>query len=258
MPRDQTRSSESFMSTWLYTHPLRLQVMTLISASLGGLAMAAAWWMQHGPPLKLWRTSYSLTPLYLVINLLLAWVPLLFALAIYEFHLANRAWGWRFLLLFGGWLLFFPNAPYLCTDLCHLPPPGHEHFWIDLALILWFSITGLQAGFFSLFIVHTTLARRLGQPLGWVFVGIACVLGSFGTGIGRFLRLYSWDIITNPETLWKGILGLAANDPQSGGRLKFLILFALLLFNIYLMLHALTQLNASAPAPQPASAPDEG
>ena len=53
---------------------------------------------------------------FLVWNLFLAYLPLLFAWLAYKSHK-------RPLLIVGLaflWLLFFPNAPYLVTDLIHL------------------------------------------------------------------------------------------------------------------------------------------
>ena len=54
-------------------------------------------------------------------NLFLAWVPFLLALLLY--HRARAGASWPVLAPLGVlWLAFFPNAPYLITDLKHL---GH-------------------------------------------------------------------------------------------------------------------------------------
>ena len=53
---------------------------------------------------------------FLIWNLFLAWVPFVFSMAAYE--LDKRKRGGLLLLPLGiAWLLFFPNAPYLMTDL---------------------------------------------------------------------------------------------------------------------------------------------
>src|SRR5690242_20450563 len=72
-------------------------------------------------------------------NLFLAWLPLVFALLArdeFQAEPARRPWSWRFLGLAGAWLLFFPNAPYIFTDVIHLTTYFYSHFWVDLVLIL--------------------------------------------------------------------------------------------------------------------------
>ncbi|GIK57836.1 MAG: DUF1361 domain-containing protein [Chloroflexi bacterium] len=68
------------------------------------------------------RTFYSGQLLYgfLVWNLLLAWLPFLFATVVIMFPVKH------YVTFFFGllWLLFFPNAPYIVTDLLHLRPRG--------------------------------------------------------------------------------------------------------------------------------------
>jgi uncharacterized membrane protein len=61
------------------------------------------------------RTHETGDPYYrfLVWNLILAWVPLLFAVAAYR--RARRGGDVFVVLLLVPWLLFFPNAPYLLT-----------------------------------------------------------------------------------------------------------------------------------------------
>src|SRR5258708_35571039 len=57
---------------------------------------------------------------FLVWNMFLAWLPLIFALLAFERY-RNSSWrDWRFRGLAPAWLLFFPNAPYIFTDFLHL------------------------------------------------------------------------------------------------------------------------------------------
>src|SRR5882762_5785860 len=60
--------------------------------------------------------------LYLMWNLVLAWLPLLFALVADRMQRRGQPRRWRFFAAAAAWLLFFPNAPYILTDLIHLGP----------------------------------------------------------------------------------------------------------------------------------------
>src|SRR5262245_52448803 len=118
--------------------------------------------------------------LYLIWNLFLAWMPLFFALAAVGIAQTRPQKRWWFLSAATAWLLFFPNAPYIFTDLIHLGPKFHGRYWTDLVLILIFAFTGLVLGFLSLFLMQCLVARRHGWPAGWLFVGIVVGLGGFG------------------------------------------------------------------------------
>ena len=107
--------------------------------------------------------------LYLPWNLFLAWLPLLFACLAARADAMTASNRWRFRAHAVAWLLFFPNAPYILTDLWHLPPNIHHRFWGDLVLILLFALNGLVLGFLSLYLMQTLVARRFGWVKGWLF-----------------------------------------------------------------------------------------
>src|SRR5262245_58943402 len=89
---------------------------------------------------------------FLIWNLFLAWLPLWFALlACDRYRQFGRTRG--FLALAAAWLLFFPNAPYIFTDLVHLGASLHRHYWVDMVLILACAVTGLIVGFVSLYLM---------------------------------------------------------------------------------------------------------
>ena len=60
------------------------------------------------------------------------------------------------------WLLFFPNAPYLLTELMHISSLGGDPFWFDLVLLLSFAWSGLMLGHLSLLEVHRIVNERFG------------------------------------------------------------------------------------------------
>jgi uncharacterized membrane protein len=232
--------------SWFLTHPLRAPLTALATASALGALLVFAWWLRHRPPFELWPARHFFKPLYLIWNLFLAWVPLGFALRLPELDRCEWRRDWRGWANAAGWLVFFPNAPYIFTDLCHLPGRHHEHFWVELGLILWFSLTGLLVGFLSLFIVHSLTARRFGVVAGWLLVGVVAGLGALGIYIGRFLRWNSWDVLFNPFDLLASLGRLARHRGDAPGSLKFLALFSLFLLASYVMLYSMTMLGGLA------------
>ncbi len=138
--------------------------------------------------------SGQLLFLFLGWNLILAWLPFLFALIVITFPGKHYV-----TLLFGIlWLLFFPNAPYIVTDLLHLWPQGDVPLWYDMIMIFSFALTGLCLGFGSLALMQARVTNKWGGWAGWGFVLTALLLSGFGIYIGRFLRWNSWDVFSNP------------------------------------------------------------
>ncbi|PID87292.1 MAG: transposase [Chloroflexi bacterium] len=140
--------------------------------------------------------------LFLVWNLILAWLPFLFALAVLTLRQSKLALG-AFGIL---WLLFFPNTTYLVTDLIHLYHTDFIPIWYDAIMLFAFALTGLMLGLLSLYFVHAVVRIYFGSLIGWMFVGVTVVLGSVGVYIGRFLRWNSWDVFVNPFTLFNDVM----------------------------------------------------
>jgi uncharacterized membrane protein len=205
--------------------------------------------------LVLARITWTGNPRYafLLWNLFLAWLPLAFSLLAFETYRATSGRNWRFLSLALAWLLFFPNAPYIFTDLIHLTTRYYPHFWVDLTLILLCAMTGFVLGFVSLFLMHAVARRILGQFGSWVFIAGVAGLSGFGIYLGRFMRFNSWDVVFQPLKLYRDI-GNWANDPLANPTTSvFPFLFATFLFTAYVMLYALTHLKHTVPLPFSAS-----
>lgn len=143
------------------------------------------------------------------------------------------------------WLLFFPNAPYLATDLMHLSVRGAAPLWFDLALLLSFAWNGLMLGFISMLDVHRFIERHFGSLAGWLFTAAALFLGSLGIYIGRFLRWNSWDIFTRPADLIGDVLTQLLNPFDSPPIYAVTLLFLVLLMASYLVLRSMVALPAS-------------
>ena len=218
----------------IFRHDLRVPLFTLTLASALGVALIAVrtvltWHGQH---------------LFLVWNLFLAWIPVLLALWLEGRDRRGLARGWRLWSGAFAWLMFFPNAPYILTDLKHLKLATRPHWWTDLIIILLFAFTGLVLAFLSLHRMHALVARRRGWISGWAFVfGIAFLTG-FGVYLGRFERWNSWDVVTQP-------LAMAADSPNwfHYPAVKFTLLFGALLATAYALLYSLTRLGTGVRVP---------
>jgi len=172
------------------------------------------------------------TFLFLIWNLILAWIPYWISLAVAPLYERSRS-----LLLTSGllliWLLFLPNAPYILTDLLHLRMRAPIPFWYDLMLLISFAWTGLLLGIISLYEVHRFIAKQWSRLAGWMIVIICIILSGLGVYIGRFLRWNSWDIVTQPFELIHDLLNILM-APQSFNGSGSIIVFAAFFLLSYL------------------------
>jgi uncharacterized membrane protein len=218
-----------------------LLVLALASGFCGALALA-----------RIGLTGRAAL-LFLGWNLILAWVPLLMSLAVVRRHAPGRQSSRAGTFALGAvWLAFFPNAPYLVTDLIHLRARGFVLQLYDAMMVFAFALTGLCIAYLSLWLIHRLVERRLGRAAGWTFVAAVAGLTGFGVFLGRVPRLNSWDIVTKPGELF-GLLVVHAQDPLAHPRAIGVTLMMAALFAIaYLMLFALTSLGAAVPWSTPA------
>lgn len=186
----------------------------------------------------------------LIWNLFLAWIP--FMLAYFAHAISWKKTWLYFVIPFIAliWLLFFPNAPYMLTDLQDLARSGGvgAPLWYDVIIIVWCSWTGTLLGIISLYLMQDIIFRTFGRWTGWIFVLVISAASSFGMYIGRFVRLNSWDILQSPSETAMEILGLVI-DPSM--RLAaFTVLYTFFFLFIFVLLysfsHMLTEQNAKS------------
>ena len=147
---------------------------------------------------------------YLLWNLALAWVPFVAALALDDV----RSTPLRLQVpLLGLWLVFFPNAPYLVTDLIHINPDdrGAVSLLGDGALVS-VAPAGLALGFSSLMLVERAVRERFGGRLALAVAVLSLAAASLGIYLGRVVRLNSWDLIARPRVVGS-VLHQLVRDP---------------------------------------------
>ena len=189
------------------------------------------------------RVAYSESGrhLGLIWNLFLAWIPFILS---YFTHalLRRRTWLYIFFPLTAFlWLIFYPNAPYMLTDLQDLARgPGGAPLWYDVIIVVWCSWTGMLLGVISLYLMQDLVIRRLGRVIGWIFVFVIAGLSSFGIYIGRFVRLNSWDILQKPTETAMVILGVVIAPSMRLAAFTFLYTFFFLF--IFLLLYSFSHM----------------
>jgi len=178
---------------------------------------------------SLFRFVYTDTKVFLFLNwnLFLAFIPwALTSLVIIKPKFQKSRL--TLIVLLGSWLLFFPNAPYILTDLFHLRLKSSMPIWFDLILILSFAWTGLLFGFLSLWDIEKLLQNFMKRTYVIIISAVLLFIGSFGIYVGRFLRWNSWDILTEPFKLMYDIGDRFINPfehPRTWGMTIFMGLF---------------------------------
>lgn len=180
---------------------------------------------------------------WLAWNLFLAWIPLLLALLLYERGRAGASW--RVLVPLGLlWLAFFPNAPYLITDLKHIGHGAQVPVLYDVLLLSAAAWLGLLLGLTSLFLVHAVARRLVGALDAWALVVAVLALSSFGIYLGRVQRWNSWDLVVHPASIGDQI-GNGLLHPLSHPRpIGLTVLFTSFLLMSYLALYSFARLSA--------------
>ncbi len=188
--------------------------------------------------------SGQLNYLFLVWNIFLAWIPF-FISSSFE-HINNKS-KWKQFFIFCCWLVFFPNALYIITDLIHLELKSTVPKWFDAILLFSSSVVGLMMAFISLYRVEKYLHKLFGRKIVTALIIMILFLGSFGVYLGRFLRWNSWDIISNPFQLILSVgyrIFFPLDHLQTWGvTIIFTILFYLLYSSIKKLPGYLSQAN---------------
>lgn len=175
---------------------------------------------------------------FMGLNVFLAWLPILFAQLFIQI---KDSWRWIFVPL---WLLFFPNIPYLMTDLFHLAalkiyqPGGHflmdsQGWWSYLLLALPIVLM-VFIGMAQVFKLFSTIQLSKKQKVSSVTV--LALLSSIAIYIGRFDRVYSIELVVHPMTVLKLLIG-----NWSVEKIQFVLMFSILQLGIWGLISYLQQ-----------------
>ena len=192
--------------------------------------------MSFSVVLSTYRYSMSgrKTYLFLFINLILAFIPFVVSEIMLKFDFKEKKWlFWTFTAF---WLLFFPNAPYILTDLFHLKPKVGAPFWYDLMLLMSYALNGFFLGFLSLRTIEKLITHLYGKIFANVLTFVTLIACSVGVYVGRYLRWNSWDVFTKPSSLLAELQDQDFYPIQDSDILAFTFVFSIfLIVNYFLM-----------------------
>lgn len=131
----------------------------------------------------------------------------------------NTFWFW-----FGSlvWLLFYPNAPYMISDLIHngADPLNATHDQLivyDTFIIFSIAMLSLFYGFLSIKIMYSLFIKKYSMRFAKGFISITLILSCLGFYMGREMLsaihlgngyLYSWELFLEPVQIIKAVWNL--------------------------------------------------
>jgi uncharacterized membrane protein len=182
-------------------------------------------------------SNHSLEFWYLLWNLFLAWLPLLFVLWLLHM-LGHKSWSsWQGIALSLLWLGFLPNSFYMVSDFIHLQDYQRVDIVFDATMFASFVLTSLFLGFTSLFLVHTELAGRFQRKItSWAWVSAILLLCSFAIYLGRDLRWNTWDILVSPAGILFDVSDIALHPRDHALAFTTTLTFFVFLISIYIVI----------------------
>ncbi|MDP4097619.1 DUF1361 domain-containing protein [Paenibacillus sp. P96] len=185
-------------------------------------------------------------------NMLLAWIPAVLTVLLDLLYSVRRG-SFRKLLLMGTglvWLGFYPNAPYMITDMLHVfarysYQPDERFwaaadFWNHTFAMLLVGLTGLFMGCVLLDSVKQLVRRSFGRTAGVLFALAVLLLSSFAIYIGRFIRGNTWDIVTSPLKLYNQLTEIWSTPAGKGHMLYFCAMIFTVLTVTYVLTWAIS------------------
>ncbi len=182
-----------------------------------------------------WR-NHSSAYSYLIWNLFLAWLPLIFALHLNKVLRMKRWSSWEGIGFSLLWLMFLPNSFYMISDFIHIQELQRVDILYDVLMFTSFIYTGVTLGFSSLYLVHLQLRKRLSAQSSAIWVFSTLFICSAAIYVGRDLRWNSWDVLTNPGGLLFDLSDRLLHPAAYSQMFLTVISFSILLTTMYWLL----------------------
>lgn len=188
---------------------------------------------------------------FMAFNTFLAYIPIELSFQLSRFADRRSLLFWLLSLL---WLLFYPNAPYVMTDLFHLSwlkphtnvsgiLKADPHIWYIFAIMIISALVCLLIGSLELLNTSALIAKVLlpnHQWLRYPLMVLFTLCSSTGIYIGRFLRLHSIYMLMTPSWFFKQLLGIV-----SPLMIEFVLILTTLQLIICWLVHLLLVLKSN-------------
>lgn len=182
--------------------------------------------------------SDGLSYIFLAWNLFLALIPWWIS----NYLKQKQSLQLKHIPLFGIWLLFIPNSPYILTDLFHLRPRPYLPLWFDLVLVLSFALIGMIVFFKSLNDMLSILKAYVSPMLFTLLTPVVFWLISFGLYLGRYLRFNSWNVVNHPFRLMRQSFDILFEKDTIG----FTLIFSVFMWFLYYITMCMNQNEKSS------------
>lgn len=154
---------------------------------------------------------------------------MMLALIAYDFAVLTRYFkqAWLFSVLFILWFVFYPNTFYMITDIVHMHWVG-DTLWNKASLHLFMVFVpsilfGIYCGIESWLIVQERFKFSWWTEL--LATLVLSVISSMAIYIGRYDRLNTWDLVSNPGQVVQKLLETFQRE-----RLLFILGFTFIQF----------------------------
>ena len=179
---------------------------------------------------------------FMAFNTFLGYVPIELSFHLKRFNDRRALAFWLLLII---WLIFYPNAPYVMTDLFHLSWL-HPHtsingilrsdpvIWLNFAMMMVCALACLLVGTVTLDQTARQLTRLTTphQPRErYLWIVIIMTRPSIGIYIGRFLRLHSIYLLFTPTWFFRQLWSI-----WSGRTAAFVVIMTILQLIVYWLL----------------------
>ena len=202
-----------------------LFTLGLMSASAVGLFVLKSV-LTHN--LALWGINW---------NLFLAWIPIFIVLWLENKVRINALQKWEVLTGSLLWLLFFPNSPYIITDLVHLQSLSGNTYWHYQIMIFTYAFVSLACGLLSLYWIQKVWTKVFSLNWSNFFTFGSIMLSGYGIFLGRVQRWNSWDFFVHPFSLLKHIIHSIKNPTAILMTFEFSLFIGLAYWMFYSLIH---------------------
>jgi uncharacterized membrane protein len=133
-------------------------------------------------------------------------------------------------------MAFFPNAPYLITDLIHIYDRQNVPLWLDTIMLFLFALSGFLVTLASWNDIRMWLKKIRPAPSQRMVDYLIVSLTAVGLYIGRFLRWNTWDLLRQPIRIFRDLFSITTQPRIFIDSVIFIVIISM----IFIAFHKVT------------------